>query len=228
MLPAGSPPRVHDHENSWPEFSRPSRCHRRTSIQAQDSQVIRPPRAGRAIKSPQSRYRNQLANADAANRPHKQNSRYLLVFFSFASCLTAVFYYIPAVSDGSTPRRSFRSSTPRCPVTHHVHAPSVASRCRYKAARTALASCRAPASSSFLRISSSISVARIWTTIQRSPARRRRRYACMRAAAERVGGPVLRSASRDMCASLRARSGKPAIHGARPPLRVRPVALTYR
>src|SRR5215471_10344239 len=34
-------------------------------------------------------------------------------------------------------RSTFRSSTPRCPVTHHGHASSVSSRCRYKAIRTA-------------------------------------------------------------------------------------------
>ena len=48
MLPTGSPPRVHDHENCWPGNSRPWRCHWRTSIEGQHLQIMRPPRAGRA------------------------------------------------------------------------------------------------------------------------------------------------------------------------------------
>jgi hypothetical protein len=78
------------HENCCPGSRRPSRCHWRTSIEVQDLQVIRPPRAGRAIKSLRSNYRNQLANVDAANRAQRQNPRCLLVS-------AAVFYYFPAI-----------------------------------------------------------------------------------------------------------------------------------
>jgi hypothetical protein len=42
MLPAGSPPRLHDHENRCPGFNRPPRCHWRTSIEGQDSYVGAP------------------------------------------------------------------------------------------------------------------------------------------------------------------------------------------
>jgi hypothetical protein len=54
MLPAGSPPRVHDQEKYRPGRRRPSRCQRRMSIETQDSQVVRPPWAGRAISLPRS------------------------------------------------------------------------------------------------------------------------------------------------------------------------------
>src|SRR5262245_41845733 len=43
MAPYGTPPRVHEYGKHCPGASRPSRCKRRTSIEVQDSQVVRPP-----------------------------------------------------------------------------------------------------------------------------------------------------------------------------------------
>jgi hypothetical protein len=47
MLPDGSSPRIHEHENCRPAGSRPWRCQSRTSIDLQISQVLRPPKGHR-------------------------------------------------------------------------------------------------------------------------------------------------------------------------------------
>jgi hypothetical protein len=47
MLPDGSSPRVHEHENYRPAGSLPWRRQSRTSIDLQDSQVLRPPKGHR-------------------------------------------------------------------------------------------------------------------------------------------------------------------------------------
>jgi hypothetical protein len=50
MLPEGSPPHFHDQEKHWWPRSRPWRCHKRTSIEMHDSQVLRPlPAAWRRV-----------------------------------------------------------------------------------------------------------------------------------------------------------------------------------
>src|SRR6266481_4885522 len=51
MLPQGSPPWDHDHENPWLGRKHPRRAHSRTSIDRQLSQVKRPSPAGRAMIS---------------------------------------------------------------------------------------------------------------------------------------------------------------------------------
>src|SRR5262249_18076871 len=106
-------------------------------------------------------------------------------------------------SDRFVRRRSFRSSTPRCAVTHHFAVPKVRSKCACKASQMALGSLRASGFSSPLRIRTSTSVSRNSTLIHRSPFRRRSRWARIRrAAAERaIGGvvaPALISACSDM------------------------------
>jgi hypothetical protein len=78
----------------------------------QDSHVARPPRAGRAIKSP---HRNQLAKCTCSNRPHRQNS---CVSLSLFQCLTQYSIIFPRVFRLDRSPQEFFGSVRRVVLLH--------------------------------------------------------------------------------------------------------------